>query len=501
MPSRRAFLFPGLGGYLPGALAKLAPDRPSVRRTLQPIDQAAQEYGFQPPSTLLLDPDGPQIEDLAATPTLLHLAAIGTSLSVHTVLGEAGIDADVVLGHSTGELTALAAAGCLSSYDAARVLCEREQAMSELDSGGGLVALQVGAVRAGHLCGATGDRALALSLFNSPRQTIVSGRDDGLAVLEKVARAAGVQATRLLVRHPHHSHLLAPAAARVAEATSGYRVHAPHRSIYSPMLGRPLVTAADARELIARDLTAAVDYLGALRELYGNVEVDQFVEVGARSILTDLVTQCLPATVRVAAPLRFPVGSDELLAGAVPQAATRSPMARSAAADPRSPEQSAQPYSPQPSTARSANGAVPNGSATSDSPTGSPATNGSPTGGAAAHGSAAGDSPTNRPSSSGAAPVTDGGDRLPAESDLVAELRQVFADALGYPVDVFTEDAHLEADLGIASVKKTELLVKMLDQYHLPTPTSEIRMRDYNTVPKLAELMHRLAAQDNSAAV
>jgi [acyl-carrier-protein] S-malonyltransferase len=451
--TRTVYLFPGLGGYLPGALSKLMVDHPATAKALEPVDQAAREHGLAPLTPVLTDPGGPEIEDLARTPVLLHLAALGIGIGVHAVLRAEGFASDLVLGHSTGEMTALAAAGCLSAYDAARVLCEREKALTELDSGGGLVALEVGEVRAGHLCGATGDPTLELSLFNAPRQTVVSGRADGLTSLEKVARAAGVRASRLLVRYPHHSPLLAPAARRMSEATADIELNPARCRVYSPLLGGFVRGPDDIRRIIDRHLTDPVRYFAAISRLYAHEDVGSFVEVGARALLTDFVTLSLPADVRVAAPLRVPVGLTDLM-NAVDARPTTKPTDVPATKDEATVAPSQNGTIPAPRI-------VPQPAATEPSP-----------------------------------PEV----ALPTPERLLAELRELFADTLGYPLDVFTEDAHLEADLGVASVRKTELLITVLDRYDLPTPTSEIRIRDYNTLPKLVDLVYQLAGRDPARA-
>ncbi|MFF0148164.1 phosphopantetheine binding protein [Amycolatopsis sulphurea] len=448
MTSRTAVLFPGLGGYAPGALAKLAADHPAVSQTLAPLDEAAREYGHPALTELLTDPDGPEIEDLARTPTRLHLAAFGIGLSVHAVLRAEGFEGDVVLGQSTGEMTALAAAGCLTPYDATRVLCEREAALSEADSGGGLVAVGAGAERADCLRRAIGDWTLSVALVNAPRQTVLAGREHGLAVVEKLARVVGVQATRLPVPHPHHSPLLAAAARRLAETTSSYQLNAPRLAVYSPILRRYLTHAADVRELIVGQLTGPVYFAEAIRALYGSAEVDWFLEVGARSVLTDLAAQSLPAGVRISAALREPVGLDDLLTAVRNPAAVVPPRRHTGPAPAERP----------PATSADSEDTV----------------------------TTAPDQPP-VPSGNGAGPA------VPARPQLTTELRQLFSGALGYPEDVFTDDAHFEADLGITSVRKTELLVKVLDRYDLPTPTSDIRVRDFSTLPKLVDLIYLLA--------
>ncbi|MGW6456626.1 acyltransferase domain-containing protein [Streptomyces sp. NPDC055078] len=475
--------FPGLGGYVPGFLESLQATESRVAEVLRDVDRAAREYGLPPVSVPLTDPDGPPIEELAGTPARLHLASLATGLSLHGELAAHGQPGDVLLGHSTGELTALAAAGCLSAYDAARVLCEREVALAEGDVGGGLTALRVGARRAEHLCGAVGGWTLRPSLFNAPRQTVVSGNTEELARLEGAARALGIQATRLLVVYPHHNPELAGAARRVAATTVDYRIEEPRRRVYSPLLGRLVRGVEDVRRIIDRHLTDPVHYLAALRELYTDYGAGVFLEAGPRPLLTECAAECLPPDAELVGP---PPGVTDgrktlhaLLERSVP-GAPRHPDGRQGAAGRSVPSRPA------------SRGSDPDGDTSARPHLSSPP---DPVEAPPASVSASASRPVAEADAPGPAPESP----LPDRAQLVAELRQTFSDALGYPEDVFTEDAHLEADLGIASVKRTELLVSLLDRYDLPTPPAELRIRDYNTLPKLADLMLLLAAGKTGA--
>jgi malonyl CoA-acyl carrier protein transacylase/acyl carrier protein len=463
--SRTCFLFPGLGGYLPGALVRLAAEHTAVMPALAPIEQAAREYGHEGVVGVLTDPHGPEIEELARTPARFHLATVGISLAVHAVLDAEGIRPDVMAGNSTGELSALASSGWLTAYDAARVVREREAAIAEVAPEGGLAALHTGAERAASLCGATGDWTVTPALFTSPRQTVVAGSLSGLTTVESLARVVGVAVTPLPAIYPHHSPLMKEAARRTAEASKDYPVGVGRCRVYSPILRRFITNADDVRALVATHLSAPVYYAEAVQRLYADAEVDRFVEAGARSILSDLTAQTLPPGIQTIAPLRGPVGVNELLS------AIRAP---GNGRVPTPPPSIAPPPAVHATTASTDNGA-----ATADElPTDPPIVSAAPS----------------------SEPSPQSGSSLPPRPQLHSELRQLFAEVLGYPEDVFEDDAHLEADLGIASVRKTELLVKVLDRYGLPTPSSEMRLRDYNTLPKLVDLVYLLAQRTPAGA-
>jgi acyl transferase domain-containing protein/acyl carrier protein len=73
--------------------------------------------------------------------------------------------------------------------------------------------------------------------------------------------------------------------------------------------------------------------------------------------------------------------------------------------------------------------------------------------------------------------------------EVFAELAEIYAGALEYPVEVFTESVALEADLGIDSVKQTELLARAAERYGLPEPPADFRLGDYDTMGKLVDYL------------
>ena len=65
----------------------------------------------------------------------------------------------------------------------------------------------------------------------------------------------------------------------------------------------------------------------------------------------------------------------------------------------------------------------------------------------------------------------------------------MYATALQYPVELFTEDVELEADLGVDSAKKTELLSHAAARYHPPEQPEDFRLSEYSTISKVADFV------------
>ena len=74
-----------------------------------------------------------------------------------------------------------------------------------------------------------------------------------------------------------------------------------------------------------------------------------------------------------------------------------------------------------------------------------------------------------------------------SRADLLAEVAAMYAEALEYPVEVFTETVALEADLGIDSVKQTELLARAGERYGLGQRPEGFRLSDHDTLGKVVD--------------
>jgi acyl carrier protein len=66
---------------------------------------------------------------------------------------------------------------------------------------------------------------------------------------------------------------------------------------------------------------------------------------------------------------------------------------------------------------------------------------------------------------------------------------------------VFGEDVKLEEDLGIDSVKQTELMARAAEQHGLPAPPPDFRLGDYDTMGKLVDYVwaHRGSDEPRAA--
>ncbi|MFE3024392.1 acyltransferase domain-containing protein [Nocardia tengchongensis] len=466
MSTRTAVVLPGQGSYHPGVLAALTED-PRLSAVLADIDAVGAARGHGRISDLLRDPAAPNWEELARTrPVTLDLALFaGGVLAWHGLIAR-GIRSDILIGHSLGELTALALAGSVSVTDMAGLVCLRAETLQRQSTGlGGMTALGIGAVRANHLVGLLNLPDLTMAVDNGPRQSVVSGPHEALLELERIAQAAGIRATRVSAAYPYHNRILRDSADVVAGAVEDMSVATPAITVYSPILAREVSSAADARTVIGRHLVRPVHFYDGILAVFRS-GIDSFAEATGKPVLASLIAGCLPAGVQVATPLH-----------AVSQAASNTTLPQSIP-DPIA----AQPVSP-PAVTLAPVAAV--SYVAPSAPVAPAAPVAAPTPVAAA--------PVTAVAPVGTAPVTAPPAAAPAQgaihdrAQVLASLREMYAEALEYPIEVLEEDALLEADLGVDSIRQTDLMGRARTLFGLPEPDSSIRTVDFDTLGKIAD--------------
>ncbi|QKV74028.1 ACP S-malonyltransferase [Amycolatopsis sp. Hca4] len=476
------FLFPGQGGYLPGALSRLGAGHP-LPPVLGRVDAISLRLGGPRVSPLVTGADAPALDTLLAGDVpALSLAIFATELAVLELARDlAGVTPGLLVGHSFGEFAALTAAGALDLADGVRLVIARDRALrAAAGTDGGMVALGAGLRRVRAIVDSMADRTVAVAADNGYDQVVVSGPGESLDRVGALADVHGIEATRLRVPYPFHNRVLAEANRLFEDDVFAVAVRAPRTPVYSPVLGRYAETEQDVREVLGSHLERPVGFLPALVALRGD-GFTRFLECGARGALTDLVRAALPAA-RTAAPLRQRWSADELRG----EIAALADAPAAAGSDPAT--------SP----------AVPAGGPAR------PATAPAPTGAKAEMLAAPGgpDVPEPRPAEPEAAalPVAEpepvapetAGVR-PAEPDpapgvnLLADLRSLYASAIGYPEEVFEAGVELEADLGIDSIRQTELLQRARRKYDVPE-ADHIRITDYTTLESIAGLLTDLGA-------
>jgi enediyne polyketide synthase len=267
IPPRIGFLFSGQGSplYLSGG---------ALRRRFETIE------------SLYLSANLPrQINGFSTD--VAQPAIIAASLAGLRVLEQLQIYADLTIGHSLGELTALYWAGAFEESTALRIAETRGRAMAEKgDPRGAMASLHTDAQTVTQLI--VGEE-VTIACLNSPHETIVSGRQDAIDALVSRSRAVGVQATRLRVSHAFHSPLIAAATSTLYEYLARESFKPLKRRVISTVTGEELDADEDVCSLLVRQVTAPVHFFDAFQN--ARSQVDLWLEVGPGHVLSSLVAK------------------------------------------------------------------------------------------------------------------------------------------------------------------------------------------------------------------
>ena len=284
----RAFVFPGQGAQTIGMGKALADAYPSAKAIFDEVDEALG----QKLSTLIWEGE---IETLTLTQNA-QPALMATSLAAMRALEAEGIEitaADFVAGHSLGEYSALAAAGAISVSDTARLLRIRGLAMQEaVPVGVGAMAALLGldfeGARAvaeeaaqGQVCQAAND--------NDPSQVVVSGHKEAVERALVIAKEKGAKRALLLpVSAPFHCELMAPAAARMAEALDDVTINAPRVPVVANVRASAVSDPEVIRSLLVEQVTGSVRWRESVLWM-GEQGVTSAWEIGAGKALSGMI--------------------------------------------------------------------------------------------------------------------------------------------------------------------------------------------------------------------
>ncbi|MCW2878144.1 MAG: beta-ketoacyl synthase, partial [Sphaerisporangium sp.] len=215
----------------------------------------------------------------AAQPAIVRQSLAG--LAWLEALGCAPVAA---VGHSLGEIPALAWAGAITPEGAIRLATARGRVMARYGLPNTTMA-GIGATPK-RVAKLLGDGGAVIAAHNSPDQTVVSGPEEDVAQVMARAAAANIPAARLRVSHGFHSPAMLPAVAPLRKVLDGILLSAPSASVISTVTGEELDDSTDLVELLTAQLERPVLFTDALHEL--STRCDLLVEAGPGSLLTDL---------------------------------------------------------------------------------------------------------------------------------------------------------------------------------------------------------------------
>ncbi|MCL1143290.1 type I polyketide synthase, partial [Shewanella gaetbuli] len=303
-----AALFAGQGSQYLNMGIDLATHYPEMRQQVMMADQVFAKNKATPLSKVLYPIPAFEAEDIAAqqaalTNTANAQSAIGAlSMGQYELLTQAGFKADMVAGHSFGELSALRAAGVISPQDYYQLAFARGQAMAatpkDQDAGSMYaVILPAGtdSVEKLEQC-ISAFEGVKVANYNSPTQLVIAGPTDTTAQAAKaIAELGGFKAIALPVSGAFHTPLVAHAQVPFAKAINKAKFSKPKVPLFANGTGELHPNDAKAIQSAFCDhMLQSVRFSDQLLAMY-QTGARVFVEFGPKNILQKLVEATLAA--------------------------------------------------------------------------------------------------------------------------------------------------------------------------------------------------------------
>jgi malonyl CoA-acyl carrier protein transacylase len=276
----RIYVFPGQGSQSIGMGDALFDQYPDL------VKQADEVLGCSIKNLCLDDPEK-KLNQTDYTQPALYIVNALTYLSKTE---KTDLRPDFVAGHSLGEYNALFAAGVFDFITGLKLVQKRGQTMVKVTGGGMAAVIGMQPDKIKQVLKDASCDTIDIANYNSPKQTVISGRKEDIDAVKTVFEDAGVRMfVPLKVSGAFHSRYMQDAQNEFA----GFLKHIEFKPVKIPVIAN--YTAApyqndETMNNMVRQISNPVRWVESIQYLKQQPE-PEFEEIGPGKVLTKLIGQ------------------------------------------------------------------------------------------------------------------------------------------------------------------------------------------------------------------
>ena len=282
-----AFVYSGQGSQYAGMGAGLYAQNTVFKCAIDECERLLLPLLNQSITTLMFDTDNSAIHQTQYTqPALFALEYALTKM-----WQSLGINPDVIIGHSIGELAGACVAGVFSLEDALRIVVKRGQLMGSVNASGKMAAVF-----------ATRDEVNALlkslplpvdiAAVNAPTTIVISGTAEAVDAAVNAFATNNIDSRYLTVSQAFHSALMEPILDEFRQTFVGIKFAAPKQKLISNLTGTLENDLFCSPDYWVNHIRNAVQYQAGIETLIQQ-GVTHIVEIGPSPMLINLAKRTL----------------------------------------------------------------------------------------------------------------------------------------------------------------------------------------------------------------
>jgi len=284
------FMFDGQGAFKPGVGKDLCA---RYAKAKQLIIKSGDILGYELTNFLW----GEKANETSGRTSIAQPAISAISLAYAEVVKDLDIIADVSMGHSLGEVTAIVYCGIVSFEDGMKIIQKRGELMEKGGKQGTMMAIINIDLRSLEvMCQKVSQEIsepVVVANVNGPSQIVISGSKEGIKRIAQIVSQNQGRGIPLSVGGAWHSPYLEEVAKDFAKFLDTIKFNKPIHRFYSVVDQKILDEAEAIRDSLKRQMLAQVNWVLAIENLKHS-GYKTFLEIGPSKILKDLALKIDP---------------------------------------------------------------------------------------------------------------------------------------------------------------------------------------------------------------